>query len=480
MDSPFSPATQAAAEEFVNFLNKAVTPFHAVKELTDRLKSHGFVELKETDSWKLEANGKYYITKNKSAVMALAVGGKYEASNGFSLMAAHTDSPALRVKPVSKITNEGYLQVGVSTYGGGIWRTWFDRDLSLAGLVIHNKDGMLMRSLVNISKPLLYIPNLAIHFCKDRSKFECNNEEELKPILATYIADQLNEKNNSSVGLIKSVIFFVQNIYLCTMCSSEKCEEHHHGLLEVISREVGCSVLDILDFDLYLYNSQPAAIGGLYNEFIGSQRLDNLVGAYTAITGLLESLNDGSLAEDSNMRVVACYDNEECGSGSAQGAESSVTEWFLRRLCKSFNGCFEEAIAKSFMLSVDNAHAINPNYADKHERNHKPKFHGGVVMKVNVNQRYATNSTTGAVIRRIAQLANEPLQKVVVRNDMPCGTTVGPILSSKLGLQTCDVGSAQLAMHSIRELICTSAIEHGIKLYSAYFRLLPKVLKSIV
>lgn len=471
MSGPASEEVKAAAKDFVTFLNKAVTPFHAVEELAARLKGKGFMELNETESWKVEPNTKYYVTRNRSAIFAFAVGGKFVPGNGFTMMAAHTDSPSLRVKPVSKISCEDYLQVGVSTYGGGIWRTWFDRDLSIAGLVVYKKDNSLTRALINIARPVMYIPNLAIHFVSSGQKNEINFEKELRPILATLAASKLNGQNKAA---------FYDDKDEALSSSSNILEEHHTELLNLIAEEIGCDSQNILDFDLYLYDNQPAAIGGLHEEFISGQRLDNLVGAFTTIGGLLESLETGNLAEDEHIRFAACYDNEECGSKSAQGAESAITEWILRRL--SVNGskaAFEEAISSSFLLSVDNAHAVHPNYSDKHEQNHKPAFHGGVVVKINVNQKYATSSVTHSIIKHIASIAGEPLQKVVVRNDSRCGTTVGPILSSNLGLQTADVGCAQLAMHSIRELTCTSSIYHAIKLYSTYFNHLPSVMKSL-
>ncbi|VDD94019.1 unnamed protein product, partial [Enterobius vermicularis] len=334
----------------------------------------------------------------------------------------------------------------------------------------------MKRGLVNFSRPLMYIPNLAIHLTSDVDKFECNKEEELKPILATLAANQLND-NLEDVGDQASTDRLNPHSIL---------EEHHSSLLKLLSEETGCDPSCILDFDLYLYDSQPAAIGGIHQEFISSQRLDNLVGTYTTVSGLLESLRISSLAEEENIRFAACFDNEEVpyflislfftpvrfqvGSGSAQGAESALCEWIMRRLSASNSqSSFEEAIANSYLLSVDNAHAVHPNYANKHERNHKPTLDGGVVVKVNVNQRYATTSTTHAIIKHIASTAGEPLQKVVVRNDMRCGTTVGPILASKLGIQTVDVGCPQLAMHSVRELMHVNSICQAIKLYSVCF-----------
>ena len=230
--------------------------------------------------------------------------------------------------------------------------------------------------------------------------------------------------------------------------------DHHPVFLRYLGRLAGCEAEEIVDLDLYLYDSQPAAITGVFKEFISSQRLDNLVGAYTSVEGLLESFTDNSLAQDSNIRIAASYDNEEVGSASAQGADSNFNEWCLRRIFNELNdsnsSSFERGIASSMIVSADQAHAHHPNYPAKHEDNHRPAFHGGVVVKINVNQRYATTSTTHSILKEIAHSANVPLQQFVIRNDSACGSTVGPMLATKLGCRTVDVGCPQLAMHSIR------------------------------
>ncbi|EJW87813.1 aspartyl aminopeptidase, partial [Wuchereria bancrofti] len=422
-----SNEVRKAAKDFVVFLNKAVTPFHAVEESANRLKDAGFQELKEFEHWTIEPS------KNISS-QTFAVGGKYRPGNGYSMIVAHTDSPSLRVKPISKLCSDKYLQVGVSTYGGGIWRTWFDRDLSIAGQVIYKKAGFffwitrLCKKLVNVDAPILFIPNLAIHFtCDSRNKFEFNNETNLRPIIATLATENLNKNAkecSDDVGVNSSSVI----------------NDHHMVFLNIIANAAGCEPDNILDLDLYLYDHQKATIGGVHEEFISGQRLDNLVGAYTCIAGLLNSVaTENALADEENIRLAACYDNEECGSDSAQGAASSFTEWVLRRLAAGDSrAAFEEAIGKSFMISADQAHAVHPNYKEKHEECHRPDLHGGVVVKINANQRYATTATTHSVLKQIASLAGVPLQKVVVRNDMPCGSTVGPILSTRLAIQTVD------------------------------------------
>ncbi|MCP9257490.1 Aspartyl aminopeptidase [Dirofilaria immitis] len=445
-----------AAKDFVTFLNKAVTPFHAVEESASRLRNAGFQELKESEHWTIEP------LKNISS-QTFAVGGKYRPGNGYSMIVAHTDSPSLRVKPVSKLCYDKLAyQHMVEEYGG----LGLDRDLSIAG-----QDNAIVQKLVNVDAPILFIPNLAIHFtsASDRNKFEFNSETNLRPIIATLAAEELNKKMKDCLE---------DNVGINT---SSVINDHHAVFLDAIANAAGCEPANILDLDLYLYDHQKATIGGVYEEFIIGQRLDNLVGAYTCISGLLNSVAaEDALINEENIRLAACYDNEECGSASAQGAESSFTEWVLRRLTAGDSQvAFEEAMAKSFLISADQAHAVHPNYKEKYEECHRPELHGGVVVKINVNQRYATTATTHSILKQIACLANVPLQKVVVRNDMPCGSTIGPILSTCLGIQTVDVGCPQLAMHSIRELTSTSSIHQAITLYSAFYQQMPHVLASI-
>jgi aspartyl aminopeptidase len=450
----------------VTFLNKAVSPYHAVDECSRMLNAAGFKELKETEQWKIEPLNKYYLTRNKSTIIAFAVGGKFRPGNGVAMIAAHTDSPNLRVKPVSKLTTGGCLQVGVMTYGGGIWRTWFDRDLTVAGrVIVKGDDGKIRHELAHIERPILCIPNLCIHLDRETNeKFNFNKEDHLKPILATQVVHALNNPKAASEK------------------GNDKVEEHHPAFLQAIAESIKVQPSSILDFDLCLIDTQPAQLGGLYNEFVFGPRLDNLVGTYTSITALIKSVaNEGNLQNDPTIRLAACFDNEECGSESAQGAQSSLTEWILRRLQSddSSSPCaFEQSISRSFLISADQAHAVHPNYKSKHEDNHSPAFHKGVVLKINPNQRYATTTITSSILKQIADRAQVPLQKFVVRNDTACGSTVGPIMSAKLGLQTVDVGTPQLAMHSAREMACTTGIYYAQELYTKFFENYDEVQKS--
>ncbi|KAJ1980570.1 hypothetical protein H4R34_002409 [Dimargaris verticillata] len=502
---------RAYANKFLDFVNASPSPFHAVDNCRQQLLAHGYQELKERQTWQLAPNGKYFFTRNASSIVAFAIGGQFQPNGecGTSIVAAHTDSPCLKVKPISKQDRVGCLQVGVQCYGGGLWHTWFDRDLSVAGRVmVTDKDGQVTHRLVRIPRPIMRIPNLAIHLDRGMADgFKFNKETHLTPILAT-VAQRLNR--NASAGANRSL-----NPCLPVDTSESESEtldrarasagsgavpigsgkdiindgdtatNHHPELLQLLADELGVEVSQIMDFELCLHDTQPATLGGVYDEFIFSPRLDNLMMSYTALQALLNATSPDStgstanfttLADERQIRLVALFDNEEVGSMSAYGADSALLETTLKRLQSPHSYpslafasanplAFEQSIHHSYLVSADMAHAVHPNYVEKHEARHRPLMHNGVVIKINANQRYATTAPTSAVLKSLAQAHGLRMQEFVVRNDSACGSTIGPMLSAKLGLRTIDVGCPQLAMHSIREMAGADDVGHAIQLF---------------
>ena len=410
--------------------------------------------------------------------MAFAVGARWQPGNPIGMIGAHTDSPCLRVKPVSKRTANGYLQVGVETYGGGIWHSWFDRDLSIAGRVLVREgegEGNFVQKLIKVDKPIVRIPHLAIHLHRE-SNFNPNKEDELLPIAGLAEAELNKTEEPQAEG----------GDYQPLKAMTER---HHPAFLTLVAEQAGVQVSQIIDFELVLYDTQKACLGGLKDEFIFSPRLDNLNMTFCAIKGLIASTETTSLDNDTSIRLVACFDHEEIGSLSAHGANSNLLPAILRRLSvlpsswsppppsditttttpPSISAtAFEQTLATSFLLSADMAHAIHPNYAAKYERNHAPAINAGPVIKINANQRYATNSPGIVLVQEVARHGAVPLQLFVVKNDSPCGSTIGPMLSAKLGVRTLDLGNPQLSMHSIRETGGVKDVEWAVKLFEGF------------
>ncbi len=430
-------------DSFLKFVNQSPSPFHCVASSIALLESSGFSRINEIEAnsfSNLALGAKYYVTRNQSSIIAFAVGGKWKQGNGTTIAAAHTDSPVLKVKPKSRIDKGGFVQVGVECYGGGLWYTWFDRDLGLAGRVIVQNGDMFESRLVRIDKPVLKIPSLAIHLNRSVNDegFKVNKETHTIPILATV------EKALSSGG------------------------KHSPLLLKLIAEELNVDAVHIRDFEMFLYDTQSSCLGGALNEFIFSARLDNQLMSYISLQSLIGSIEEGNLADDTNIRMVALFDHEECGSQSQQGAASNFLHTILTRL----NGSTELAavsIANSFLVSADMAHAVHPNYPAAHEDNHRPMIHKGLVLKENSNQRYASNLISMFILSEIAKKHGIPVQDFVVRNDVMCGSTVGPILAANTGLRTVDVGVPQFSMHSIRETCGVEDVISSYNLIKHYF-----------
>ncbi|KAJ1396239.1 Peptidase M18 [Sesbania bispinosa] len=462
--------------DLVDFLNASPTAFHAVDEAKKRLKSAGYQQLSEKEVWELKAGNKYFFTRNHSTVVAFAIGKKYVPGNGFHIIGAHTDSPCLKLKPVSKVVKGGILEVGVQLYGGGLWHTWFDRDLTVAGRVLirNGNAGSVSYShrLVRIEEPIMRIPTLAIHLDRTvNDGFKFNTQTHLIPILATSLKAEVNKVSSESGSVESGKHSDGKNEKDKTSASTTK---HHLLLLQLLASKLGCEPDDICDFELQACDTQPSVVAGAAKEFIFSGRLDNLCMSFCSLKALIDATSsESSLEEETGVRMVALFDHEECGSDSAQGAGSPVMLNALSRVTNSFSSnsnVLEKALQRSFLVSADMAHALHPNYMEKHEENHQPKLHGGLVIKQNANQRYATNAITSFTFREIASRHNLPVQDFVVRNDMSCGSTIGPILASGVGIRTVDVGAPQLSMHSIREMCAVDDVKYSYEHFKAFFQ----------
>jgi aspartyl aminopeptidase len=467
------------ALKFLEYSDASPTPFHAVATSVKMLEEAGFTRLTESAVWDggVEKGGKYFFTRNESALIAFVVGAQYEAGQGgVHIVGGHTDSPNFHIKPVSKKIKENYLQVGVEVYGGGIWHTWFDRDLTLAGRVIVSCDkeqNKFETRLIHVKRPLLRIPTLAIHLDRTANDaLKINKQDSTYPILGltTKAAEAFNAKAQE-----------VKFDDSAATGSPYMKEKHHSVLLEVIAAELRCEVDAIQDFELSLADTQLATIGGIQNEFIHAPRLDNQMTCFCATTALINAHASSSSTLDSSqsIRAIALFDNEEVGSVSTHGADSNLLASLVKRLSSikvmsasspepGAGTIYERSIAKSFLISSDMAHGFHPNYPSNYEDNHKPRLNGGPVVKTNTQQRYASTGITTFLLRRVAKVAGVPLQEFVVRNDMPCGSTIGPMMS-KTGIRTVDIGNPQLSMHSIRETCGSQDVELKIKLFETFF-----------
>ena len=422
-------------KDLVDFMNKSVCNFWAVKTISEILEANGFSQLNPADAWTLKAGDRRYVVKNHSAIFAFVVG-EGGAADGFKIISAHSDSPGFRIKPNPEMVSDGgILKLNTEVYGGPILYTWFDRPLSIAGRVMLRSNDVLnpVTKLVKIGRPLLTIPHLAIHF--NRSVNEGNKLSKQKDMLPV-------------IGRIDSMI------------------ERDGYVLRLVANELGVDEQDILDCDLLLYDTTPACLVGVNDEFITSGRLDDLGMAHAAMTAFLES------GEGSMTRVMAIFDNEETGSGTKQGAASPVLANILRRIVACQGGGEEDflrAVARSFMVSADNAHGVHPNYAEKHDPTNHPVLGDGPVIKINANCKYMTDADSAAVFKAVCDKAGVPCQYFVNHSDSAGGSTLGNILTSQLDLRGVDMGSAMWAMHSVRETCSTDDHVYVIKAFTEFY-----------
>jgi len=424
----------------LDFIRNSPDPFHATASIAASLRAAGYAELDGSEAWSLKAGGRYFTTRNESALIAFTIGTGDPVLTGIRMTGAHTDSPCLKVKPQPELFRNGYLQLGVEVYGGALFNPWFDRDLSLSGRVdFIDAQGKLDSCLINLKKPIAIIPSLAIHLDREANQNRSvNPQQELMPLLLSLQAGEEFSLNDFLLAVIR----------------------------DLPGRQ---DVQKVLSHELCFYDTQAPALVGLHEQFIASARLDNLLSCYVCMQSLL------NMQTADNFNLAVFNDHEEVGSTSTSGADGpflkSVLERMLAQVGAGDAGAenFERMIRRSIFLSVDNAHGIHPNYSDKHDSNHGPLLNGGPVLKINANQRYASNSHSAAFFRAICAEENVPVQSFVARTDMGCGSTIGPLTAASLGVDTVDLGVPTFAMHSIRELAGADDAFDLLKVISRYY-----------
>ncbi len=428
--------TTKIAHELITFIDKSPSMFHTVKTLEEELLENNFTYLDPSLPWTIEKGGKYYTTCNSSSLIAFCVHSTDVEKEGFRIIGAHGDTPGFRIKPNAQINTEGYIRLNTESYGGPILNTWLDRPLSLAGRVSLKGDHPLypVTQLVDLNKPLLIIPNLAIHMNREvNAGVALNKQKDTLPLL-TYVEENLE------TDLI----------------------------LELVAHKLEVPKEDILDMELFLYPFEKGLKVGLKEEFISSARLDDLSMVYSGLKALLHSESSAGIS------VLACFDNEEIGSRTKQGADSPFLIRCLERILISLHKEREDlfrAISKSFMISADVAHLTHPNSPEKCDPTHRVLPGKGPAIKVNANFSYTTDSDSASVFIALCKEHGIPYQLFLNRSDEKGGSTIGPVAASHLGIRSVDIGTPMLAMHSARELMATEDVIHTYHALLAFYNL---------
>ncbi len=421
---------QLDSQRLLAFLDQSPTPYHAVESMTSRLAAAGYERLHESQAWELQPGRGYFLTRNGSSLIAFHTGRGNFVETGVRMVGAHTDSPCLKVKPRPDLKRQGVWSLGVEVYGGLLMNPWFDRDLSIAGRVTHeNAAGELTSTLIDFKVPLARIPSLAIHLDREANEGRTVNAQKHLPVVLG--SEQPGESDFRSM------------------------------LQQKLEQQVGKDAGQLFAWEMYLYDTQCAAVVGLQSEYVSSARLDNLLSCFCGLDALLERAGEVP-------SLLVCNDHEEVGSMSACGAQGPFLRDVLERLVPE--GLDRQRMLNhSMMISADNAHAVHPNYADRHDENHGPKINAGPVIKINANQRYATNSENSSVFRQVCSGLSIPLQEFVTRTDLGCGSTIGPLTAGNVGVSTLDVGCPQWAMHSIRETAGLRDAEYLVRALAGFY-----------
>lgn len=405
-------------KDFFDFLNNSVTEFNASLNIAEILKKEGFIYLDPSQKWDLKNGGNYYTIKDQTSVIAFKIGQEFD-SKGFNIVSSHIDSPNLKVKPNGVISSNNFTSLNTEVYGGPIFNTWFDRPLSIAGRIIISKDNKISSKVINIDKDLLVIPNVAIHLNKD----PLTNPQRELPLASLTKYDSVQD-------LLKA--------------------------LNVIKDE------ELVSFDLSVYNRNKVQLVGVNDELFMSPRIDNLECAYTSLKAFINANNKDK------VNVYCAFNNEEVGSQTKQGAASTILYDVLRRIVKD-EELYQINIASSVMMSADNAHAVHPNHPEMADPTNKVFMNKGIVIKHNANQRYTTDAISDAIVQTICKNNDVPFQHYTNRSDQRGGGTLGSISTSQVSLITCDIGLAQLAMHSANETSGVEDYHSMVKFLTAFY-----------
>lgn len=419
---------QEKAKELLDFIKKSPSCFHVIQSMKKELDEAGFQEIKERDRWNLEAGGKYYVTRNDSSIIAFKIPCK--EFRGFQIMASHSDAPTFKVKENPEMTAEQrYTKLNVEKYGGMLCAPWFDRPLSVAGRIMVKDGKRVLPRLVDVDKDLLMIPNLAIHMNREvNDGYKYNAQVDMLPLLGDETAKG--------------------------------------DFMKIVAEAAGVNAEDIIGNDLFLYNRQEGTVWGANGEYLSSAKLDDLECAYASLQGIIAGENP------ENVCVHCVLDNEEVGSGTKQGAASTFLKDILMRINRGMGRSEEQyhtALAESFMISADNAHAVHPNKGEKADPTNRPYPNGGIVIKFSGNQKYTTDAVSAAILRMICEKAGVPVQVYLNRSDVLGGSTLGNISNTQVALNTVDIGVAQLAMHSPYETGGVKDVSYLIKMAETFF-----------
>ena len=428
------PEARSNAQDLLDFIDASPSPWHAVATIESRLQDHGFSRLHEEDRWSLKANAKHYVVRGDSSLICFMTGRKPLDETGFRIFGAHTDSPGLRLKPKAPHAAENMSRLGVEIYGGPILATFADRDLSLAGRINIRHENAAQTRLIRFERPLVRLPNLAIHMNRNV------NEEGLKLDKQTELPLLLGNLVNALPP--------------------------REQFITLLARETDVAAADIVNWELNVYDTQKGVFWGADEEFIANSQLDNLASCHAGLSALLRT------QEPEQTCVCGFFDHEEIGSESAKGADGSflsdISERIARASSLDWEG-YKQALARSFFISADMAHAYQPNFPSAYEPIHQIRVNAGPVIKTNVNQRYATDSLSEAKFISLCEMASVPFQQYVHRTDLGCGSTIGPMISARIGVHSVDVGSPMWAMHSIRESAGVLDVTYMIQVLRMFF-----------